>query len=107
MLQGAASNIFVCTDGRILTPPKTNHVLSGITRDLLIEILISNNFSLAEESISENTLMDANEVWITSSTWEIVPVIELDGKPVGNGKPGPLWQRANQLYQEFKHTFCN
>ena len=105
--EGAASNIFVCTDGRILTPPETNHVLSGITRDLLIEILISNNFSLAEESISENTLMDSNEVWITSSTWEIVPVIELDGKPVGNGKPGPLWQRANQLYQEFKHTFCN
>ena len=51
--------------------------------------------------------MDANEVWITSSTWEIVPVIELDGKPVGNGKQGPLWQQANQLYQEFKHTFCN
>ena len=105
--EGAASNIFVCNDGKILTPPKANHVLSGVTRDLLIEILSSNNLPIIESSIDENTLTDASEIWITSSTWEIVPVIELDGKSVGNGKPGPLWQQANQLYQEFKDTYCN
>jgi len=105
--EGAASNIFVCNDGKILTPPKTNHVLSGVTRDLLIEILSSNNLPIIESSIDENTLTDASEIWITSSTWEIVPVVELDGKSVGSGKPGPLWQQANQLYQEFKDTYCN
>jgi len=51
--------------------------------------------------------MGASEIWITSSTWEIIPVVELDGNLVGSGKPGPLWQQANQLYQEFKHTYCN
>ena len=105
--EGAASNIFVCNDGKILTPPKANHVLSGVTRDLLIEILSSNNLPIIESSIDENTLTDASEIWITSSTWEIVPVVELDGKSVGSGKPGPLWQQANQLYQEFKDTYCN
>ena len=105
--EGAASNIFVCNDGKILTPPKNNHVLSGITRDLLIEILSSNNLPIIESSIDEHTLVDASEIWITSSTWEIVPVVELDGKFVGSGKPGPLWQQANQLYQEFKDTYCN
>ena len=105
--EGAASNIFVCNDGKILTPPKTNHVLSGITRDLLIEILLNNNLPLIETSIDENTLISASEIWITSSTWEVVPVVELDGKFVGSGRPGPIWQQANQLYQEFKDTYCN
>ena len=105
--EGAASNVFVCADDKILTPPKSNHVLSGITRDLLIEILLSNDLPLIESLVDENTLMGASEIWITSSTWEIIPVVELDGKLVGSGKPGPLWQQANQLYQEFKHTYCN
>ena len=105
--EGAASNIFVCNDGKILTPPKTKHVLSGITRDLLIEILLSNNLPFIESLIDENTLMGANEIWVTSSTWEIVPVIELDGKSVGSGEPGPIWQHVNQLYQEFKDNYCN
>ena len=104
--EGAASNVFVCTNNKILTPPKTNHVLSGITRDLLIEILLSNNMSLKEEPISEDTLIDADEVWLTSSTWEIVPIIELNDKPIGDGKPGPLWKQANQFYQEFKLNYC-
>ena len=51
--------------------------------------------------------MGANEIWVTSSTWEIVPVIELDGKPIGSGEPGPIWQQVNQLYQEFKDNYCN
>ena len=72
-----------------------------------MEILLSNNLPLIESLIDKNTLMGASEIWITSSTWEIIPVVELDGKLVGSGKPGPLWQQANQLYQEFKHTYCN
>jgi len=108
--EGAASNVFVCANGKIVTPPKTNHVLAGITRDLVVEILLENNLPLSEESISENTLLAADEIWVTSSTWEIVPVLELDDKSVGTGEssgPGPLWQEINSYYQEFKDAYCN
>ena len=104
--EGAASNVFVCTDDKILTPARTSHVLSGITRDLIVEILMHNDLPIVEGLISESKLLSAGEIWVTSSTWEIVPVVELDDKLVGNGKPGPLWKQANKLYQGFKNDYC-
>ena len=104
--EGAASNVFVCTDDKILTPPRTGHVLSGITRDLIVEILMHNDLPILEGLISESKLLSASEIWVTSSTWEIVPVVELDDKLVGSGKPGPLWKKANKLYQSFKNNYC-
>ena len=104
--EGAASNVFVCIDDKILTPARTGHVLSGITRDLIVEILMHNDLPIVEGSISESKLLSAGEIWVTSSTWEIVPVVELDDKLVGNGKPGPLWKQANKLYQGFKNDYC-
>ena len=104
--EGAASNVFVCTDDKILTPARTSHVLSGITRDLIVEILMHNDLPIVEGSISESKLLSAGEIWVTSSTWEIVPVVELDDRLVGSGKPGPLWQQANKLYQGFKNDYC-
>jgi len=106
LTEGAASNVFICKDDEIFTPPKNNHVLPGITRDLLLEILASNNMSYSESTISEGALFNADEVWLTSSTWEIVPVIKLDNMPIGTGETGPLWQTINQLYQEFKSGYC-
>jgi len=105
--EGAASNVFICKNNEILTPPKNNHVLPGITRNLVLEILSKNNMTCVETSIREEKLVDADEIWVTSSTWEIVPVIELDNKPVGSGKTGPLWHKVNHLYQEFKISYCN
>ena len=104
--EGAASNVFVCVDDKIITPPKTGHVLSGITRDLIVEILMHNDLPIVEGSIGESKLLSASEIWVTSSTWEIVPVVELDDRLVGSGKPGPLWQQANKLYQDFKNDYC-
>ena len=104
--EGAASNVFVCIDDKILTPARTGHVLSGITRDLIVEILMHNDLPIVEGSISESKLLSAGEIWVTSSTWEIVPVVELDDKLVGNGKPGPFWKQANKLYQGFKNDYC-
>ncbi len=104
--EGAASNVFVCKENEILTPPKNNHVLPGITRDLVVEILSDHKMSYSETTISEEDLLKADEVWVTSSTWEIVPVTQLNNKPVGTGEVGPLWQTVNQLYQEFKSGYC-
>jgi len=100
--EGAASNVFIVKDDTVYTPPKNNHVLPGITRDLLLEILIRNKINVLEEQVELTLLLNADEVWISSSTWEVVPVIELDNKPVGLGRVGPMWEKINNLYQQYK-----
>ena len=100
--EGAASNVFIVKDDVIYTPPKNNYVLPGITRDLVVEILKENKFDILEEPIKLNQLLNADEIWICSSTWEIVPVIKLDNKSVGKGCVGPMWEKINNLYQQYK-----
>ena len=101
-VEGAASNLFAVVDGVLLTPPKGNDILPGITRDLVVEIAQANAIPCAEERIPVADLERASEVWVTSSTREVLPIVELDGKTVGTGQPGPVWQRMNGLYQAYK-----
>jgi len=102
--EGAASNVFVVTGDRIKTPPKDSGLLPGITRDLIIELLQQEGIGYEESGITEKELKTADEIWITSSTWEIVPVIKLDNKPVGNGQPGKIWQQVMDVYSRFKNS---
>ncbi len=102
--EGAASNVFIVNKEKIVTPPKDHSLLPGITRDLVVELLQESGFDCVESGISSEELMTADEIWITSSTWEIVPVIILDEKPVGCGQPGPVWHKAVKLYQDFKNN---
>jgi D-alanine transaminase len=100
--EGAASNVFVVKDGRVTTPPKDNHILPGITRDLVVKLLHREDIPCMEAPVMRQDLQTADEIWITSTTWEIVPVITLDERPVGSGRPGPVWETANRVYQRFK-----
>ncbi len=100
--EGAVSNLFVVTNGRLLTPPKGPLLLPGITRDLVLELAEDNAIPCAEAPVSETRLESADEIWLTSSTREILPVSQLNGRPVGGGRPGPLWIRMNRLYQAYK-----
>jgi D-alanine transaminase len=100
--EGAASNVFIVRDERIMTPPRGNELLHGITRDLVIELLTGAGIACAETRIGEQELRSADEIWITSSTMEVVPVVTLDGRSVGRGVPGPQWRRARDLYDSFK-----
>lgn len=102
--EGAASNLFVITEGVIRTPPKSANLLPGITRDLVLELAEQHDIAHREENIPTVDLPSADEIWLTSSTREIIPVTLLDGKPVGSGKPGPIWQRMIQLYQAYKNA---
>ncbi len=104
--EGAASNVFICSNNRIMTPPKSERLLPGITRDLIIELLRGAGFDCEETTVSEKTLHTADEIWITSSTQEIVPIISLDNRAVGRGDPGPLWLQAARIYQQFKDDYC-
>ena len=101
--EGAASNVFIVRDDRVLTPPRGNELLHGITRDLVVELLAGAGICCEETRVSEQELRDADEIWITSSTMEVVPVVTLDGKKVGEGTPGPQWQRVRKLYDGFKN----
>lgn len=102
--EGAASNLFAVIDGILITPEKTAEILPGITREVVLELAKSNKFELSEEIISLEALRTATEIWVTSSTREIIPVVELDAVPVGDGFPGPLFQKMNQLFQEYKKS---
>jgi len=90
--EGAASNVFIVHDGHILTPRKDECLLPGVTRDLVLEIAADAGLDCKEADISMSMLREATEIWITSSTKEILPVTLLDGLPVGSGKPGPVWR---------------
>jgi D-alanine transaminase len=100
--EGAASNLFIVHDGILRTPPKGPLLLPGITRDLVLELAAENNIPYEEANILEADLSRAEEIWLTSSTKEILPVTQLNGNPVGSGKPGLLWERLYGLYQQYK-----
>ena len=106
LTEGAASNIFVVIDNQLITPPRSKFLLPGITRDVILQLANDPDLGLkcAEIDISESQLNQANEIWCSSSTREIIPVTQLNGKMVGNGKVGDIWRKMHQKYQFFKQN---
>lgn len=102
LTEGAASNIFVVKDGVLLAPPPSNQILAGITYDLVLELAASHGIPHALRAISDAELRSADELWMTSSTKEIMAIVKLDGVAVGAGVPGLLAHRMGALYQTFK-----
>lgn len=100
--EGAASNVFVIKDGVVLTPPKDPTILPGVTRDLLVELLLQAAIPCRETAINLRQLAQADEIWITGSVAGIAPVVKLDGRPVGNGQPGAMWKSALALFDDYK-----
>lgn len=102
VLEGSATNVFVVKDGKVNTAPKNNMILPGITRDVVVDLLHENNIPLEEEAVTKEQLYEADEVWITSSTKECVPVTTIDANPVGDGQPGVLWKKVFNYFQQKK-----
>jgi D-alanine transaminase len=102
LTEGAASNIFAVENGVILAPPKDNHMLPGITYDLVLELATADHIPVEIGKFDEARIRRADELWLTSSTKEVLAITTLDGKPIGNGKPGPLFRRMHALYQDYK-----
>ncbi|MBF0256297.1 MAG: D-amino acid aminotransferase [Gammaproteobacteria bacterium] len=101
-IEGSTSNLFIVKDGLIITPPKGPQLLPGITRDLVLELAAEAGLPYAEASIGFDELQNADEIWMTSSTKEVMAVTRLNGQPFGNGQPGPIWRQITQLYQACK-----
>ncbi len=102
LTEASASNVFVVKNGVLLAPPKNNLVLPGITYDVVLEIARAREFEVEVRQISEAETRNADEIWVTSSTKEVLAVTTLDGKPVGDGKPGMVFRRMHTIYQDFK-----
>jgi D-alanine transaminase len=102
LTEASASNVFVVRNGVILSPPKSNLILPGITYDVIGEIAAAAGLPLEYRDVGEAEVRGADEVWVTSSSKEVLAIVTLDGKPVAGGKPGPMFRRVHALYQEFK-----
>lgn len=104
--EGASCNVFVIKDGVVATPPLEQQILPGITRHLVLDILRQHSAITTEvRPVSLSEAREADEIWFTSSTRDLIPVVELDGAAVGSGHPGPVWQKAQQLFAEHKYSY--
>ena len=102
LTEGSASNILVARDGKLLAPPKDHLILPGVTYDLVLELDAKHVVPFEVREISEAEVRSADELMLTSSTKEVLAITQLDGKPVGNGKPGPIFRQLHGLYQDYK-----
>ncbi len=104
LTEGSASNVFVVKDKLLLAPPKSHLMLPGITYDVVLELADKHQIPYEIIEISEYDLRTADEILLTSSTKEIMPITLLDGKKVGSGKPGNVFAQLYQYYQNYKVT---
>ena len=107
LTEGTASNVFMVHDNVIATPPKSECLLPGITRDLVIELARANGFIIEERDIRESELETADEIWLTSSTREIAPVVKINEHTVGNGVAGECWKKMIAIDQAYKQELRN
>ncbi|MDQ5849456.1 MAG: D-amino acid aminotransferase [Pseudomonadota bacterium] len=102
LTEASASNVFIVRQGNILSPPKSALILPGITYDVVAELAQANGMPLEFRDVTEAEVRNADEIWVTSSSKEVLAIVALDGRKVGDGRPGPQFRRMYQLYQEFK-----
>ncbi len=100
--EGTSSGLFIVEAGVIVTPPKGPELLPSVTRDVVLELARAAGLTTREARIPVSSLTQAQEIWFVSSMREVYPVTELDGKPVAGGKPGPVWRRMFELFQQDK-----
>jgi D-alanine transaminase len=105
VLEGASSNVFAVVDGVLYTAPKDRNILAGITRDLIVELVQQHGLAFREQALPATELGRASELWISSSTREMVPIALLDGRAVGSGVAGPVFEQVWRWYRNFRSQF--
>lgn len=106
LTEASASNVFAVKGNTVLAAPQDNLILLGITYQLLQKLAAQGTIALEVRPVSEAEVRGADEIWLSSSTKEVLAVTTLDGKPVGNGKPGPIFKRMHALYQDYKRQLA-
>jgi branched-chain amino acid aminotransferase len=96
--EGSMSNVFIVDDGRILTPPLSAGILEGITREIVLEVAREAGIPLEEKSFKPPELLQADEVFLTASARQIVPIVQVDDVVIGDGNPGPITRALIERY---------
>jgi len=102
--EASSSAVHVVLGGVIVSPPRSRAILPGTTRSAMEEVAANAGLTYRSEPVSEQQLRSADEIWISAATREVQPVTQLDGKPVGTGKPGPVWRRIHDGWQRYKQS---
>jgi len=93
-------NIFLVSRGQLLTPPIDAGILEGITRNVVIELAGEAGLAVHEVPLSKHDVYIADECFLTGSAAEVIPVVKLDSRPIGNGKPGPITRHLNEAFRK-------
>jgi D-alanine transaminase len=102
LTEASASNVFIIRDGKLLAPPKDHLILPGITYDVVLELAEACRIPIERRAVTEDEVRSADEIWVTSSSKEVLAVTTLDGERIGSGRPGEVFRVVHQEYQEFK-----
>jgi D-alanine transaminase len=106
LTEAAACNVFVVKNGAVATPPLDNEKLPGVTRQLMLDMMYAEgDWQIEERIVTRDEVEQADELWLSSSTKEIEPIVSIDGKTIGDGQPGPVWQRAQRLFHRRRFDF--
>jgi D-alanine transaminase len=105
VMEGSSTSIFVASKGAIATPPNSNRILPGTTRNVALE-LAEGAMPITIRRIGIDELRTADEVWISAATRDVIPVTRIDGRAVGTGKPGPLWKRMNDSFNALRERLA-
>ena len=99
--EGTSCNVMIVRNGVIHTPKTNHHILAGVTRKILLDLARKEGLSVEERTVEAKDLLDLDEMFLAGTTIEVMPVIAIDEKPVGTGKPGPFTQKLSASYQDF------
>ncbi|HEY6262461.1 MAG TPA: D-amino-acid transaminase [Nitrospiraceae bacterium] len=91
--EGAVSTVMVVREGTVMTAPEGRHILSGVTRSVVLDLALTEGIPVQEHCIPLAELYTADEVFLTGTTVEVLAVVRIDGKVIGDGRPGPITQR--------------
>jgi len=98
--EGSASNVFIVKGGKVFTAPRTRLILGGITRDVIIELLVELGIEFEEKDFGIEELYSADEVWISSSTKNVTPIVKINNQKISEGITGPLWHKLHDAFVE-------
>ena len=96
--EGSGENIFIVCDGVLVTPPQSSNILVGITRETVVTLAADLGIAVIERNIDRSELYTCDECFMTGTAAHVTPVVEVDHRPVGTGKPGPITRQLMQLY---------
>jgi len=106
LTEASASSVHVVREGAVYVPPNSRRILPGTTRSAVEELLERAGIRWRTAAVSEAQLRGADEIWISAATREVQPVTMLDGAPVGDGRPGPVWRRVHAEWEGYKRALA-